>query len=281
MNDSFLQMAPELMDAARDAALKAGEVIRAGRDGSLGIEEKSQANFVTRVDKDAEAAIRARLARAVENYPVLGEEEGGEVLDAPFYWVVDPLDGTTNYIKGIPYYSVSIALAGRDPVTGIPQPLLGVVHNPLTGEFFHSIRGRGAWLSAPGSADVPLKVHDTSLLSEAVLITGFYYDRGGRMRATLKQIEDFFDRGMICVRRFGSAALDCCQVAAGRCEGFWEHHLNPWDFAAGMLLVEEAGGVFCDWQGARNRLAPGPVLACVPGLKDTMLQVIRTAGEER
>jgi len=266
------------LDIARLACNEAAALIQKGALAEYRIDEKDTANFVTEIDKAAEKAVRQKLAEFDPAIPVLGEEEGGEIENSRFFWVLDPLDGTTNFIKGIEYYSVSLALAYRDEKTAIARPVIGLVLNAVNNDLYWAQKGKGAFLRRPGQKDQALRVSPAKTLKESVLITGFYYDRGEKMRQTLKQIETYFEKGMICVRRFGSAALDLCQVAAGRCEGFWEHHLNPWDYAAGQLLVEEAGGLCTDWEGLDLNMQGTSMLAASPEIYAGMKAVLAPKG---
>lgn len=231
------------------AADAAARIHRGHAGASLNISTKSSAiDLVTEVDRLAEAAIRERIAHHFPTHVVLGEEAGQASGDARYRWIVDPLDGTVNYAHGFPFYSVSVALE----IDG--QIELGVVLDSAHGERFAAVRGRGATL-----AGVPLRVSCTPTLGEAMLATGFAY--GG---AAVAQNLALFTRVVPiarAVRRPGSAALDLCMVACGRFDGFWELNLQPWDVAAGMLIVQEAGGTITGPTGAPYRFTDAALIA--------------------
>ncbi len=260
-----------LLACAFEAAEAAYAIISAKIGTTFERQEKGQANFVTEVDRACETAIRSVLVARYPDDGFVGEEAQHDSLGINSrHWIVDPIDGTTNFIKGIPWYSVSIALYDSD------GPLLGLVMDAAHHEFYYALSGQGAWHHKDGLVPHRLSVSPAKTMAESVLATGFYYDRGEHMRKTLAQIETFFEDGMICMRRFGSAALDLCMVAAGHVEGFWEHVLNPWDFAAGILLVTEAGGQVSDWQGKPMGLVKGPILAACPAIHPLILRRLGT-----
>ena len=219
----------EALRVAIHAAEEAGRIQRNQLDGDYEIGTKSSAtDLVTEVDRACERRIREILLRAFPDHVVLGEEQGQEG-DAPFRWIVDPLDGTLNYAHGFPFYCVSIGLEVRGRVE------LGVVLDTPRDVLYQAVRGRGA--TANGR---PIQVTDETELIKAMLSTGFAYLEGAQ-----HQNLEVFARVMPkvrAIRRPGAAALDLCLVAAGKLDGFWELKLNAWDVAAGMLIVQEAGG---------------------------------------
>jgi len=225
-----------VLTVAAEAARRAGAIQRARYGTELSVRRKGAVDLVTEVDLACEEAIRETLARLAPGTAVLGEEQGltGGGLDR---WIVDPLDGTTNYAHGFPVFCVSVAweAGGRLRV--------GVVYDPLRDELFAAEEGRGASLNGQ-----PIQVTATAILDDALLATGFPYDRRTNPRNNL----DAFARLTLAtqgVRRGGAAALDLAYVAAGRLDGFWEPRLKPWDLAAGILLVAEAGGRVTDCEG--------------------------------
>ena len=176
-----------------------------------------------------------------KKYPdhnILGEEGKYAKTNSTYTWIIDPLDGTNNFAHGIPIFCVSIAVERNGEV------LLGVVYDSSRKEMFMAEKGKGAFLNGK-----KISVSRRSELRDCMLATGFYYDRGKNLVETLDQIREFYQTGIIEIRRLGSAALDLCYVACGRYDGFWEFTLNPWDFAAGKLIVEEAGGKVTDRDG--------------------------------
>lgn len=240
---------PAVTIAAR-AARAAGNIILRymNRIDGLNIVEKQQMDFVSEVDKLAEAEIIKELRRAYPDHAILGEESGA-IGKGPLQWVIDPLDGTHNYLRGIPHFSVSIALLEK----GVPMH--GVVFDPLRDELFTASKGDGAFLN-----DRRMRVSKRENLGGAVIATGFPYRQRAHLtpqldmtRAILGQAED--------IRRSGSAALDLAYTAAGRYDGYFEIGLKPWDMAAGVLLVHEAGGRYCDFAGRDGLPASGNLIA--------------------
>ena len=224
------------LEAALSAARSAGEVLRAGFGTEHAITYKGEVDLVTEIDEEAERVIREELLGAFSTYGMLAEEGGELAGEEDTRWIVDPLDGTTNYAHGLPIFCVSIGLERAGEV------VLGVVHDPMREEIYVAERGGGATLNGE-----PIKVSDTGELIQALIATGFPYDRAempealelfGRFAATT--------RGM---RRLGSAALDLCYVASGRLDGYYERGIWPWDLAAGSLILEEAGGKLTNYRG--------------------------------
>ena len=240
---------PHVTIAAR-AARSAGNVILRymNRIDGLNIVEKQQLDFVSEVDKLAEAEIIKELRRAYPDHAILAEESGA-TGKGPLTWVIDPLDGTHNYLRGIPHFSVSIALLEK----GVP--IHAVVFDPLRDELYTASKGDGAYLN-----DRRMRVSKRENLGGAMIATGFPYRQREHLtaqldmtRAILGQAED--------IRRSGSAALDLAYVAAGRYDGYFEIGLKPWDMAAGVLLVHEAGGRYCDFAGRDGIPASGNIVA--------------------
>ncbi len=262
-------------DAAVTAATVRAAVAAVARAGELHLEllgqippaevgrKSSRRDLVTAADVGAERLVVEQLRALGDGAAIEAEEETSDEASEGLRWFLDPLDGTVNFVHGIPMFSVSLALyRGADP-------LFGVVHAPRLGETFVAARGAGCWLlQAPGGPS-RLSVSATSELSEAILATGFPYRRGELANSNLENFGRFFHdvRGL---RRLGSAALDLAYVAAGRLDGFWELHLSPFDVAAGALLVREAGGVVQDFGGGGRWLRGGEILACAPGLRSPM-----------
>jgi myo-inositol-1(or 4)-monophosphatase len=204
----------------------------------------------------------ARLGEAFPSHSILGEEGGARVGSDPrFRWIVDPLDGTTNYAHGFPFFCVSIGFEVEGAL------MLGVVYAPCLGELFVARRGAGATLNGR-----PIQVSDTRQLPQALLATGFPYDQALFPRA-LRSFEALSLRSQ-AVRRAGSAALDLCYVACGRLDGYWEHHVKPWDLAAGALLVTEAGGEISRVDGSAFSVDGGEVLASNAALHAPLIQAL-------
>ena len=252
------------LDTALLAARKAGEVLRAAFGIEHDITYKGEVDLVTEVDAEAEQVIRNELLGTFPTHGKLAEEGGELAGEADARWIVDPLDGTTNYAHGLSIFCVSIALERAGEV------VLGVVHDPMGEETFIAERGRGATLNGD-----PINVSDTGELIRALIATGLPYDRAempealelfGRFAATT--------RGM---RRFGSTALDLCYVAAGRLEAYYERGIWPWDLAAGSVILEEAGGRLTNYRGDKLDLAGREIVASNGRLHSAMT---RLTGED-
>ena len=222
-------------------AREAGAILRE-KLGTVAVEFKGTVDLVTEADRASETLVERRISEAFPDHRLVGEEgiarDPGSGADASFAWIVDPLDGTTNYAHGYPHFAVSIALAYERTV------LLGVVYDPMRDELFFGERGAGATLN-----ERPLRVTTVADPIRALLATGFSYDlaeRGDQLEvwARLQGITQG-------IRRDGAAALNLAYVGAGRLDGFWERPLQPWDMAAGSLIVEEAGGLVTDYAGGR------------------------------
>jgi len=254
-----------MMAAARKAAR--GLVRDFGEVEQLQVSIKGPGDFVSAADLKAERTLKSELGRARPGYGMLFEEAGAsEGSDKRHRWIVDPLDGTTNFLHGIPHFAISIGLE-RDG-----EMIAGVVYEPTRDELFWAEKGVGAYLN-----DRRLRVSARRQLGDAVIGTGMpFRDRGDQplYAATLAAIA-----AATCgVRRFGAAALDLAYVAAGRFDGFWEFGLCPWDIAAGMLLVREAGGYVSDLSGGHTMMASGDVLAANDHLHLPLAALIREAG---
>jgi len=255
----------ELLKLAEQMARAAGQIQRGRYETDLDVDTKSASiDLVTDVDRACEALIVETLRAERPNDAVLAEEGGGrDRPDTAWRWVIDPLDGTMNYAHGYPRFCVSIgAQCG-----GVPT--LGVVYDPLLDELFSALRGAGATLN-----ERPLRVSSEDDLGRALLSTGFAYDVHRSEEDNLDHFARFVKsaRG---IRRDGSAALDLCYVAAGRFEGFWELKLQPWDVAAGSLIVEEAGGRVSDFSGAASTGSGREIVASNGHVHDAMLALLR------
>jgi myo-inositol-1(or 4)-monophosphatase len=249
------------LEVAIAAAEAAGEVLRGDFGGEQAVRYKGEVDLVTEVDERAERVIGELLREAFPGYGMLAEEGGRLPGEDDSRWIVDPLDGTTNYAHGLPIFAVSIALERADEV------VLGVVHDPIRGETYVAERGGGATLNGE-----PIRVSDTEEPIRALLVTGFPYDRADMPAA----LELFGRLTMLTqgVRRLGAAALDLCYVAAGRLDAFYERGLHAWDIAAGGLILEEAGGKVTDYQGRDFDLEGGEIVASNGLLHAVLLEVM-------
>lgn len=257
------------MKAAREAAMKAGAMLRENLSGIRQIVFKGDINLVTEMDRRSEHTIVSTLLDAFPGHGILAEEGTSVRNSSGFTWIIDPLDGTTNYAHGYPCFSVSIALEREGEI------VLGVVFDPMREELFSAHKGEGAFLNMK-----PVRVSGIDTLIASLLATGFPYDR----KVSEKNNMDYFHDLLMAsqeVRRDGSAALDLCSVAVGRFDGFWELKLHPWDIAAGSLIVREAGGVVSDFSGTRFSLHDQEILATNGKIHDAMLHVLREVDSVR
>jgi myo-inositol-1(or 4)-monophosphatase len=248
------------------ACRAAGRIQRAAFGKAHAIQHKGEIDLVTRIDRRSEAAILGVIGRAFPAHGVLAEEGGSSTGDGEHLWVVDPLDGTTNYSRGFPFFCVSVGLARAGRV------VVGAVYQPLLDELFTAVRGRGAFLNGKR-----LQVSGQARLDQAFLATGFPYDIRRSRRNNLDNFARFATR-CLAVRRAGAAALDLAYVAAGRFDGFWELKLRPWDIAAGSLLIEEAGGRITGMGGNAWRLQVRDVVASNGLIHGEVLAVLRGGG---
>lgn len=265
LQNKVVTMHPMLNIAVR-AARSAGSVISRSfeQDDKLEIESKGLNDFVTNVDRAAEQAVVDVIQKAYPNHCIIGEECG--VLngtDADYQWIIDPLDGTTNFVKGIPHFCVSIALKVKGKLDQ------AVVYDPIRGELFTASRGKGAQLNG-----FRIRVKQPKELSGAVLATGFPFKQKQHLDSYMNMFKALFIK-TADMRRAGSAALDLAYVAAGRIDGFFELGLKPWDTAAGELLIIEAGGLVTDFTGGHTHNASGNVVAGSSKLIKEMLNDIR------
>ena len=255
-----------MLNIAVKAARRAGSIINraALEGGALEVKAKNKNDFVTQVDKAAEQAIIGVIHSAYPDHSILAEESGDTPgARAEYRWVIDPLDGTTNYIHGFPQYCVSVALEHR----GVPTH--GVVYDPGKNELFTASRGRGAFLD-----DRRMRVSKCTRLQDALVGTGFPYKEASRLDLYMRQLRAMMTSSA-GVRRAGAAALDLAYVAAGRLDAFWETGLSRWDMAAGALLIQEAGGMVADLQGGADFLDRGEVAAATPKVLPELLAVLR------
>ena len=259
-------MEPMLSMALR-ATRKAGEIIERALDrvDLIPIEEKGRNDFVSEVDRKSEQEIIYHLKKAYPDHGFLGEESGATGNQSSDYqWVIDPLDGTTNFLHGIPHFAISLACIFKGNI------LHGIVYDPVKREEFSATRGKGATLN-----DRRIRVSNRKSFEGALMGTGIPFNDFGldNIDAYLKCLKEIAGQ-TAGIRRQGSAALDMAYVAAGRYDGFWEMNLKQWDIAAGILLVKEAGGMVSDFKGGNDYLDSGHVVCANPKVFKPLLQVV-------
>jgi len=252
-----------MLNTAVKAARKAGSIInRASLDVDLvKVASKGRSDFVTEVDRAAEQAIVDILLKAYPDHAILAEESGASG-DSEYTWIIDPLDGTTNFIHGFPQYAVSIALRHREHVTQ------AVVYDPTRNELFTASRGRGAFLN-----ERRIRVSKRSKLSECLIGTGFPFRSFEHLDEYVHMFRSVTEH-TAGIRRPGAAALDLAYVAAGRLDGFWEIGLSPWDMAAGSLLILESGGLVSDFKGEAAYLEEGRIVCGAPKIFPQLLSLV-------
>jgi myo-inositol-1(or 4)-monophosphatase len=254
-----------MLNFAIETARAAGQILLEKYGRKINISKKGDINLVTEADLASEKLIIERIRSYYPKHAILAEEAGNAVLlDGvnTWKWIIDPLDGTTNFAHGYPCFCVTLALEHDGEI------VVGVTFDPTRNELFAAERGKGATLN-----NKPIRVSDTEKLSEALLVTGFPYDFTQKENFA-RHLTDFllYSRG---VRRDGSAAIDMAYVACGRFDGFWEEGLNPWDVAAGYLLIEEAGGQVTYYTGEKFSIYAPPICGSNGSIHDEMLEILK------
>jgi len=252
---------------AEKIAREAGALLRHGYGHVEQIEHKGAVDLITEFDRQSEALIVESLRQAFPTHAIRAEEGSGQTAESEYEWLVDPVDGTTNFAHGFPVFAISLALTQRG------KPIAGVVYDPLRDELFAAEIGDGATLNGK-----PIHVSSGTDLSRSLLATGFPYDVRTNPHNNLAQFRQFSLRSQ-AVRRAGAAALDCVWVAAGRLEGYWEFRVKPWDVGAGALIVREAGGHVTNIEGDEDFLSSDSILASNGHIHEQMLRVLREGDE--
>ncbi len=254
----------EFLTIAQNVVLQAGRLLLEGYGNVRHIEHKGAIDLVTEFDKRSEELIITSIRKFFPEHSIWAEESGKTNASGEYQWLIDPLDGTTNFAHSFPIFSVSLALIRRN------QPLVGVAYDPLRDELFSAERDHGATLNGK-----PIQVSSQSDLGQALLSTGFPYDVRTNPRNNFEQFENFHRR-VQALRRTGSAALDCVWVASGRLDGYWEFEIKPWDIGAGALIVREAGGRVTTSDGNENVLGQEDSIVVSNGiLHGQILRVLR------
>lgn len=247
---------------ALEAVLEAGKVLKKGFRQKKTYQKKGTIDLVTEWDFKSQETVISRLKSQFPDADYLVEESGIERRHSPYCWVLDPLDGTTNFVHGLPFYCISLALTSKK------GPLLGIVHNPELKETYWALKGKGAFLNGR-----PIRVSSFPDVFQSLLTTGFPYNIKKTYRQILKRFKQVTTQAQ-GVRRPGSAALDLCWVARGAVDGFWEQYLKPWDTAAGFILVEEAGGKVSDFAGHPYHIEKKQILATNGKIHQEMVDLL-------
>ncbi|MBI5574452.1 MAG: inositol monophosphatase, partial [Elusimicrobia bacterium] len=250
---------------ARKSVLSAGKILKKYYLENFKIEYKGTRNPVTAADKNSEKAIIKNLGKKFSDVDFLCEEscDSTDIKKGKLVWILDPLDGTVNFIHKLPVFSISLALYDGN------KALFGIVYNPISGEFFHAIENKGAYLN--GKKISVSKIND---LKHSLIVTGFPYDYEKRQKSVDEKFRKFC-LNVEGLRRLGSASVDLCYVACGRFDGFWEEGLKPWDVAAGTIIVKEAGGNITDFVGRNNYLFGETLVASNSKIHNEMIKITK------
>lgn len=256
-----------MLTTAIEAAKEAGRFLKqsVGKVRTIETKKGEERNLVSEIDRGSEERIIGIIKRRYPSHAFLAEESGGMESAAEYKWIIDPLDGTTNFLHGVPIFSVTIALERKGEIVA------GVIYDPNLDELFSAEKGSGAYLNGKR-----LHVSQKEKLIDSLLVTGFPYDIAQNPDAAVERFVHFL-LSAGGVRRLGSAALDLAYVASGRFDGFWEVYLNPWDMAAGVLLIQEAGGRVSDFAGQGPNIYTKQVLASNGLVHEAMLEALRRA----
>jgi myo-inositol-1(or 4)-monophosphatase len=252
----------QYLETAIDLARAAGDILNHYASRDKLVQFKGHANLVTVADKESEELIIGGILGRYPDHSILAEESGSTQPGAAVQWIIDPLDGTTNFAHGYPMYCVSIGVEENG------ENVCGVVYDPVRDELFSAARGAGAYCNGER-----LQVSDVDRLSHALLLTGFPYNFRERVDTVMHQFREFMIESQ-AVRRGGAAALDLCYLAAGRIDGFWELFLQPWDTAAGRVILEEAGGRVTDFKGGPFSVYMKEILASNGKIHEEMIGVL-------
>ena len=262
MYNSF---SPQLNIAANSALLAGKSIMRFySRLETLKVMSKGFNDYVSEADQESEKIITEALIKAYPKYKITAEESGSNDIESEYEWFIDPLDGTTNFIHGIPQFAVSIGLC-KDKI-----PILGVVYDPFKNEMFCAEKGKGALMN-----EKKIRVAKCSSIKKAVFGTGIPYRKKDHSGVYIETLRTLMDARCGSIRRLGAAALDLSYVASGRLDGFWEFNLKPWDIAAGSVIVSEAGGHISDINGTQNYFDTGNILAANINLHDDVINKLQ------
>ena len=234
-----------------------------GEIENLQVSLKGPGDFVTACDKKVEKILIEELQKARPNYSILSEEIGEINNDKSFKWIIDPIDGTANFLHGIPHFAISIGLEKENEI------ICGIIYDPIKDEMFVAEKGNGSYLN-----NQRLRVSSRSKLKDCVIFTGGPRNDSKSRELSIKEYNNFSSRVLLPIRKLGSAALDMAYVAAGRCDGFWQRNLNYWDIAAGIILIKESGGFVTDFNGKNEYLQNQSILATNSKINKEMIEVL-------
>tara|TARA_Y100000758_G_scaffold20967_1_gene14408 strand:- start:499 stop:1284 length:786 start_codon:yes stop_codon:yes gene_type:complete len=235
-----------------------------GEVEKLQVSIKGPGDFVTMTDKKVEKILIDELQKARSNYSILSEEIGEIKNDEEFKWIIDPIDGTSNFLHGIPHFGISVALEKNKEI------ICGIIFDPIKNEIFSTEKGNGSYLN-----NQRIRVSSRKKLEDCILFTGGPRQASKNKEVTLEEYKKFSSKVFIPIRKMGSAALDMAYVAAGRCDGCWHRDLNYWDIAAGILLVKEAGGFVTDFIGTDKYIENKTILASNSRINEAMIEVLK------
>ena len=235
-----------------------------GEVEKLQVSIKGPGDFVTMTDKKVEKILIDELQKARSNYSILSEEIGEIKNDEEFKWIIDPIDGTSNFLHGIPHFGISVALEQNKEI------ICGIIFDPIKNEIFSTEKGNGSYLN-----NQRIRVSSRKKLEDCILFTGGPRQASKNKEVTLEEYKKFSSKVFIPIRKMGSAALDMAYVAAGRCDGCWHRDLNYWDIAAGILLVKEAGGFVTDFIGTDKYIENKTILAANSRINEAMIEVLK------
>ena len=250
------------LEVAEETARKAAKVLLENLGKVKEIEFKAKNSLVTEVDKLSEKIIIDNIKKNFPTHDVFAEESGKDLSDSDYLWLIDPIDGTTNYAHAYPFFSISIALEVKGEVVA------GLVYDPVKDEMFTAEKGKGAFLNSE-----KIHVSKSDVIKHCHVCTGFMHEVEWMVEENIRHFGNFIRRAR-AVRRDGSAALDLCYVACGRFDGFWELGLNPWDTAAAVLIVKEAGGHVCKFDGSEYSIYDKEILATNSIVQDQMMEIL-------
>ena len=235
-----------------------------GEVEKLQVSIKGPGDFVTMTDKKVEKILIDELQKARSNYSILSEEIGEIKNDEEFKWIIDPIDGTSNFLHGIPHFGISVALEKNKEI------ICGIIFDPIKNEIFSTEKGSGSYLNSQR-----IRVSSRKKLEDCILFTGGPRQTSKNKEVALEEYKKFSSKVLIPIRKMGSASLDMAYVAAGRCDGFWQRDLNYWDVAAGILLVKEAGGFVTDFIGTDKYIENKTILAANSRINEAMIEVLK------